>query len=49
MINENDDPIGGEGQVVEIDETYFRKRKYHRGPLLDGFWVFVGEYYNIGP
>ena len=32
--------IGGEGIEVEIDESKFGKRKYHRGHRVDGQWVF---------
>jgi len=31
--------IGGEGIVVEIDESKFGKRKYSRGHKVDGVWV----------
>lgn len=34
--------IGGEGIVVEIDETKLGKRKYHRGHRVEGVWVLVG-------
>ena len=34
--------IGGPGKVVEIDESKFGKRKYHRGRSVDGHWVFGG-------
>jgi hypothetical protein len=34
--------MGGEGKVVEIDESKFRKRKYHRGHYVKGQWVFGG-------
>ena len=34
--------IGGEGVVVEIDESKFGKRKFHRGKRVDGVWVFGG-------
>ncbi len=31
--------IGGPGIVVEVDESKFGKRKYHRGHRVDGCWV----------
>ena len=31
--------IGGIVIVVEIDESKFGKRKYHRGHKVDGVWV----------
>jgi ISXO2-like transposase domain len=34
--------IGGDGIVVEIDESKFGKRKYHRGHTVEGSWVFGG-------
>ncbi|KAL4113901.1 hypothetical protein QTP88_017455 [Uroleucon formosanum] len=34
--------MGGEGKVVEIDESKFGKRKYHRGHRVEGQWVFGG-------
>lgn len=33
-------PIGGVGKIVEIDESKFGKRKYHRGKRVEGQWVF---------
>ena len=34
--------IGGPGKIVEIDESKFGKRKYHKGRKVDGVWVFGG-------
>ncbi|KAJ8930186.1 hypothetical protein NQ314_017050 [Rhamnusium bicolor] len=34
--------IGGEGKIVEIDETKIGKRKYNKGRYLEGQWVFGG-------
>ena len=34
--------IGGPGKRVQIDESKFGKRKYHRGHRVDGQWVFGG-------
>jgi transposase-like protein/predicted nucleic acid-binding Zn ribbon protein len=31
--------IGGPGIIVEIDESKFGKRKYHRGHRVEGVWV----------
>lgn len=37
-----DATIGGEGIIVEIDETKLGKRKYHRGHRVEGVWVVGG-------
>lgn len=34
--------LGGPNKVVEIDESKFGKRKYHRGHHVEGQWVFGG-------
>jgi transposase-like protein len=34
--------IGGPGTTVEIDESKFGKRNYHRGHRVEGTWVFGG-------
>ncbi|MGK7653700.1 IS1595 family transposase [Roseovarius sp. B08] len=40
---DGDEPIGGEGKVVEVDETYYGKTvKGRRGRSLDGKAVLVG-------
>jgi transposase-like protein len=31
--------IGGNGSMVEIDESKFGKRKYYRGYRVEGVWV----------
>jgi transposase-like protein len=34
--------IGGPNKTVEIDESKFGRRKYHRGHPVKGHWVFGG-------
>lgn len=41
-LSETDSVIGGDGAIVEIDETKLGKRKYNRGHRVDGVWVLVG-------
>ena len=39
---ENREKLGGPGKVVQIDESKIGKRKYHRGHVVEGQWVFGG-------
>ena len=39
---ERSEVLGGEGKTVQIDENKIGKRKYHRGHMVDGQWVFGG-------
>lgn len=34
--------IGGRRQIVEIDEAKFGHRKYNRGRVIEGKWIFGG-------
>ena len=42
-VLESSQPIGGNGVEVEIDESKFGKRKYHKGHKVEGQWVFAEE------
>ena len=42
ILEYDSEPIGGENVIVEIDESKFGKRKYHKGRRVDGCWVFGG-------
>ena len=41
-LNNSAEKIGGDGQIVEIDESKFGKRKYNVGRVIEGQWVFGG-------
>jgi hypothetical protein len=41
-ILNNPQPIGGLGEIVEIDEAMMGRRKYNRGTLREGAWVLGG-------
>jgi hypothetical protein len=41
-LESDDTIIGGEGIVVQVDETKMGKRKYNRGHRVEGAWVIVG-------
>ena len=36
------DRLGGQGKIVEIDESKFGRRKFNRGHHVEGQWVFGG-------
>ncbi len=42
IMNRPRQKIGGNGYIVEIDETLFTKRKSHAGRMLPEQWVFGG-------
>lgn len=42
ILTQDNTKIGGQGHVVEIDESKFGKRKYNRGRRVDGCWVLGG-------
>ena len=46
-LDEEDCLIGGDGIVVEIDETKMGKRKYHRGHHVEEVWIGGGEVKKI--
>lgn len=39
----NSEQIGGEGVLTQIDESKFGKRKFNRGRMVEGQWVFGGR------
>jgi hypothetical protein len=42
MLPDLDQKIGGDGIIVEVDESKFGKRKYYRGKRVKGVWVIGG-------
>jgi transposase-like protein len=41
-LEDEDDIIGGDNIIVEIDESKFGRRKYNRGRVIDGVWIVGG-------
>ncbi|GFT34768.1 uncharacterized protein TNCV_618101 [Trichonephila clavipes] len=41
-ILKESEPLGGEGKIVEIEESMFGKMKYGKGKPVNGQWVFGG-------
>lgn len=41
-LEENTEMLGGEGAVVVIDEVKIGKRKFQKGRLITGQWIFGG-------
>lgn len=39
-VTNSSEMLGGPGIIVEIDEAKIGKRKYNRGRMIDGYWVF---------
>ncbi|KAJ8018353.1 hypothetical protein HOLleu_43696 [Holothuria leucospilota] len=42
MMNAEQLQIGGEGKIVQTDESKIGKRKYYKGHKVEGQWVFGG-------
>ena len=42
MVENQNEKIGGEGIIVELDESKFGKRKYNKGHHVEGVWVVGG-------
>jgi transposase-like protein len=41
-IEDCGEKTGGDGILVQLDESKFGKRKYNRGHRVEGVWVFGG-------
>ena len=42
LFKSSAEKLGGRGKIVEIDEAKFGRRKYNRGRIVEGQWVFGG-------
>lgn len=42
QVEQSEIKIGGPNVIVQLDESKFGKRKYHRGHRVEGVWVFGG-------
>jgi len=38
----NSEKLGGPGHIVEIGEAKIGRRKYNRGRIVEGNWIFEG-------
>ena len=47
-LQDNSQKIGGPHKTVEIDDSKFGKRKYHRGHRVQGQWIFGGVERSTG-
>ena len=41
-LEKSNEVLGEGGKTVQIDESKIGKRKYHRGHVVEGQWVFGG-------
>lgn len=41
-LQKDDKQFGGPGVIVEIDEAKIGKRKYQKGRIIRGQWIFGG-------
>ena len=41
-LDDDDTIIGGENIIIEVDESKFGHKKYHRGRNIEGVWIIAG-------
>ncbi|XP_023216113.1 uncharacterized protein LOC111618774 [Centruroides sculpturatus] len=41
-VSSQTEKLGGEGRVVEVDEAKIGRRKYNKGRIIEGQWIFGG-------